>query len=41
MKIHEKQVEVEMMDAYLIKIDDRYFVNTNDEDFGKVPVGRL
>ena len=27
------------MDTYLIKIDDRYFVNTNNDDFGKVPVG--
>lgn len=27
------------MDAYLIKIDDRYFVDTNEDDFGKVPVG--
>lgn len=28
-----------MMDTYLIRIDDKYFVDTNDEDFGKVPVG--
>lgn len=27
------------MDAYLIKIDDRYFVGINDEEIGKVPVG--
>lgn len=27
------------MDTYLIKIDGRYFVDTNDEDLGKVPVG--
>lgn len=27
------------MDTYLIKIDDRYFVNTNNDDFGKVPAG--
>mgnify|MGYP001256507981 FL=1 len=28
-----------MMDTYLIKIDDKYLVGTNEEDFGKVPVG--
>ena len=28
-----------MMDTYLIKIDDKYLVDTNEEDFGKVPVG--
>ena len=28
-----------MMDVYLIKIDDKYLVGTNEEDFGKVPVG--
>lgn len=27
------------MNTYLIKIDDKYFVNTNDDDFGKVPTG--
>ena len=27
------------MDVYLIKIDGKYFVDTNEEDFGKVPVG--
>ena len=27
------------MDVYLIKIDDKYLVDTNEEDFGKVPVG--
>lgn len=28
-----------MMDAYLIKIDDRYFVGINEEEIGRVPVG--
>ena len=28
-----------MMDTYLIKIDDKYLVDTNEEDFGKVPIG--
>lgn len=27
------------MDTYFIKIDDKYLVDTNEEDFGKVPVG--
>ena len=27
------------MDTYLIKIDNKYLVGTNEEDFGKVPVG--
>ena len=27
------------MYVYLIKIDDKYLVDTNEEDFGKVPVG--
>ena len=27
------------MNTYLIKIDDKYFVDTNEEDFGKVPIG--
>ena len=27
------------MDVYLIEIDDKYLVGTNEEDFGKVPVG--
>lgn len=28
-----------MMDTYLIKIDDRYFVDINEEEIGRVPVG--
>lgn len=27
------------MNAYLIKIDNKYLVGTNEEDFGKVPIG--
>lgn len=27
------------MNAYFIKIDDKYLVGTNEEDFGKVPAG--
>ena len=27
------------MDVYLIKIDDKYLVGTNEEDFGKAPIG--
>ena len=27
------------MDVYLIKIDDKYLVGTNEDDFGKVPIG--
>lgn len=27
------------MDTYLIKIDDRYFVDINEEEIGRVPVG--
>lgn len=27
------------MDTYLIKIDNKYLVGTNEKDFGKVPVG--
>ena len=27
------------MDIYLIKIDDRYFVDVNEEEIGKVPIG--
>ena len=27
------------MDTYFIKIDDKYLVGTNEEDFGKAPTG--